>query len=668
MSFTRMRPPRGRSAARGLTRRRACLAAGLTTLVLGTPAHAEALPSSAALSQLPLDTLLNLPVSGASRLPQRMSDTAASVTVIDAAEIRALGARTLAEVLAGVRGVSLTSDRGYSYAGVRGPMPAGDLNTRLLLLIDGNRVNDPVYDQAPLGDEFPLDITEIERIEFIPGQGAAVYGANAMNGVINVVTRSPRDGRDGARIGLQAGSGGHRQLAGTWQGRLGDGALRLSASRTLADGEPVRRGTQWSDAVDDVRRTALRARWDADGWSVSALHADRDKALPLFPGVVFGQPGTRYRDTHSLLNVERRLKFGDTELTSRAWLGRYRFTGTYVYDGDPAFTLNRDVAQAHWGGLELRALRHLSATHSVTLGTEWQRMPSLRQTNDDLSPLPARHLENRREGHRSALFAEDQWRFAPDWTLNAGARIDERDGDRARFSPRVGLVWRAAPRWVVKGIAGSAFRPPNAYEAHYAVPGPGGYQVDPTLRTETIRGQELAVEGWPSGQTRVAASLYENRMSDLIALTYDAAGDTYRYRNVGSVHTRGLDAEVETRWPAGTRLRLSTSWRLGSDNLAPEATQQFPRRMAKLAWIVPCPQQCQFGLEGLAMSRRESAPGQVVFNATLSSHSAVEGWQWSIALRNLTDRRLVDPAWQSTLPAVVPQPGRQWRFALLRDL
>lgn len=644
------------------------LACAMPSVAVATPAdHAAA--STASLSQLTLDALLNLPITGASRLPQRMSETAASVTVIDAAEIHALGARTLAEVLAGMRGLAITSDRGYSYAGVRGLMPAGDLNSRLLLLIDGNRVNDPVYDQAYLGDEFPLDLSEVERIEFIPGQGSGVYGANAMMGIVNVVTRSPRDEPDGTRIGVEAGSGGHRKLSGQWRGTVGAGALRLAASRTVADGEPVQQGSRWSDAVDNTRRTALRARWAAPGWSISALHASRDKALPLYPGVVFGEPGTRYHDTHSLLDLEHRRQIGDTELTARTWLGRYRFMGDYVYDTPQIRTLNRDVGQAQWWGVELRGLRRLSATQQLTLGTEWQQVPTLVQTNEDVAPVPARYLDDRRRARRGALFAEDQWRFDPRWTLSAGARLDAHDAQTPRFSPRVALVWQAAPRWVVKGIVGSAYRAPNTYEAHYTVPGPGGYQVDPSLRAETVRGRELAVEGWPSEATRLALSLYDNHANDLIALTYDASADLYRYRNVGSVRTRGLDTELETRWAAGSRLRLNMSWQLARDPLVPGAAQQFPQRMAKLAWITPCPRYCQLALEGQATSRRADAPGQALFNANLSSApSSAAPWQWSVGLRNLTNHRAVDPAWQSALSIPIPQPGRQWRFALLRQL
>lgn len=110
-----------------------------------------------------LDTLLDLDVSGASKFSLRMSETASAVSMITADQMHALGHRTLADVLRSMRGVVVSSDRAYSYLGVRGFAAPGDYNTRILLLVDGNRVNDTVYDQAFIGSEFPLDLDLVER-------------------------------------------------------------------------------------------------------------------------------------------------------------------------------------------------------------------------------------------------------------------------------------------------------------------------------------------------------------------------------------------------------------------------------------------------------------------------------------------------------------------------
>ena len=108
-------------------------------------------------------------------------------------------------MLRGVRGFYTTYDRNYSYIGVRGFARPGDYNTRVLLLIDGHRVNDGVYDMAPMGTDFLFDISLIDRIEVIRGPGSSLYGTNALFGVINVITKSGAS-RKGAQAEVVGGS------------------------------------------------------------------------------------------------------------------------------------------------------------------------------------------------------------------------------------------------------------------------------------------------------------------------------------------------------------------------------------------------------------------------------------------------------------------------------
>jgi outer membrane receptor for ferrienterochelin and colicin len=111
-----------------------------------------------------LESLLATPVYAASKYQQSVADAPAAVTIITQGEIRAFGWRTLAEVLNAVRGVYTRNDRAYSYVGVRGLGRPGDYSSRLLLLVDGVRINDNLYDSVMTGRESPLDIDLVERI------------------------------------------------------------------------------------------------------------------------------------------------------------------------------------------------------------------------------------------------------------------------------------------------------------------------------------------------------------------------------------------------------------------------------------------------------------------------------------------------------------------------
>ena len=152
-------------------------------------------------------------VSTASKFPQSVKEAPASITVITAEDIRRYGHRTLADTLRSVRGFYTTYDRNYSYVGMRGFARPGDYNTRILLLLNGHRVNDGTYDMAPIGTDLPIDVSLIERIEIIRGPGSALYGTNAFFAVINVVTRTGANS-PGLQVEPQAGSLATRGASG----------------------------------------------------------------------------------------------------------------------------------------------------------------------------------------------------------------------------------------------------------------------------------------------------------------------------------------------------------------------------------------------------------------------------------------------------------------------
>ncbi|HTZ17286.1 MAG TPA: TonB-dependent receptor plug domain-containing protein, partial [Dissulfurispiraceae bacterium] len=158
------------------------------------PVHADA-PSSD-LKKLSLEQLMDIEVEsvyGASRYEQKVTEAPSSVSIITADDIKKYGYRTLADILRSVRSFQITNDRNYSYIGVRGFGRTGDYNSRILLLVDGHRINDNIYNQALVGEDFIIDIDLIERVEIIRGPGSSLYGNNAYLAVINVITRKAGD-------------------------------------------------------------------------------------------------------------------------------------------------------------------------------------------------------------------------------------------------------------------------------------------------------------------------------------------------------------------------------------------------------------------------------------------------------------------------------------------
>ena len=197
---------------------------------------------------------------GASERLQPVMEAPASVSFITAAEIARYGYRTLADILSSVRGFYVTDDRNSSLLGTRGFAKPGDYNSRILLLVNGHRVNDNVLGQAAIGAEFGLDPAMFERVEIIRGPASSLYGDSAFFAVVNVITRTgaslarrladPRGRNPGDAAG--AGHRRARRSRTDWSGAVRH--LRAQCRRRTALLSGVRRGGH-------QQRRGRGARW-----------------------------------------------------------------------------------------------------------------------------------------------------------------------------------------------------------------------------------------------------------------------------------------------------------------------------------------------------------------------------------------------------------------------
>jgi len=158
-------------------------------VALAVPALLSAQQTGRA-TDVSLDSLLNTRISAASKYAQTSAEAPASVTIITSDDIRNHGYRDLQEVLETVRGFYVSNDRNYPYLGVRGFSRPTDYNNRVLLLIDGNTMNEQVWGGTPIGSDLPINLDAVERIEVVRGPGSVLYGTSAMFGIINIVTKS----------------------------------------------------------------------------------------------------------------------------------------------------------------------------------------------------------------------------------------------------------------------------------------------------------------------------------------------------------------------------------------------------------------------------------------------------------------------------------------------
>jgi len=160
-------------------------------LLFALTARADTAVHSPNYADMDLTELMNIPVVTASRFEQKSTDAPSSVTVITSEEIKRYGYRTLSDILASVPGFYISYDRNYAFLGASG-INLGDFNSRMLLLLNGHRVNSYLNDSAYIDTTFLVDVDLIDRVEIIRGPGSVLYGNNAFFGVINVITRQAK--------------------------------------------------------------------------------------------------------------------------------------------------------------------------------------------------------------------------------------------------------------------------------------------------------------------------------------------------------------------------------------------------------------------------------------------------------------------------------------------
>ena len=425
------------------------------------------------LTDLPLEALLGLTVFSASKFEQKISDAPSAVTVITAADIRTFGYRTIADALRSIRGLYVFNDRSYDYLGARGFQRPGDYNSRILLLVDGQRVNDGIYDQAQIGRDFLLDPELIERIEYVPGPGSAIYGGNAFFGVINVITRN------GVGLGAVVASetASHRTARGQVMvgKRLDNGAdLLLAASKYGSRGPnllfPEFAEPEVSDGIahglDFERSERYFAKLRHEGLTLSLGYANRHKGIPTASyGQVFDDPRSRTADESVWVAASLDRNLSDTlALSANLSWRRYRYDGTYIVDYPPVIE-NFDVARDRWWSGELKLVSSAFARHKLVAGGEIRRDIGALQSNFDSE---GEYVRDVRSSRRVGLYLQDEFTLNEQWIVNAGIRRDDNYLDSAQTSPRLALIYKPLPTTTVKLLYGSAFRSPNDYERYYA--------------------------------------------------------------------------------------------------------------------------------------------------------------------------------------------------------
>lgn len=624
------------------------------------------------LTEMSLEDLLQVEIVTATRFSQTVAEAPSSVQVITAQDISAHGWRTLAEALDSLPGLYISDTGLYTYLGARGHLRAGDYDTRFLLLINGHRINDPVYSQSPVGADFPLDMSLVERIEYAPGPGSALYGSNAFFGVINVLTR------DAAAYGngqLRAGAGSYdtseAQFTLPLASRNGSKTL-LSARRYHSQGRSLRfsefSNTPSGGVVkeqDDERVRQIFAHHSRGNLSIQMVAGDRRKEDPVAPyDQAFATPGAQVQDRWMTLGTAYTHRFSEgREASARLDVVDYRYIGDYVYDAAAPY-LNRDIASGTSVVLGGQILSRHGERHTVVAGVEAQLDREVVQRNFDADPY-ASFLNSRENVSTWGLFVDDDIRLSDRWRLNAGLRADRSDGGTWRLSPRFALIATPQKDAVLKLIAGQSYRSPNAYERYYQVDAEESAQfANPALGAEHMQTTELHYSRAVGTRGRADISIYEYRLRDLITLV-EVEDGVLTLANYGHASSRGAELAYVYQGNNGLRVRASHAYSEVSDSETRRPVNA-PSGITRLAASMPLPHQWNVAVSAQRVSSRATLASHLPAYATVNAHLT---WQpsglpfaLSMGVRNLLDERYGDPVGPEFTQDIVPRRGREYRL------
>jgi iron complex outermembrane receptor protein len=644
--------------------------AAILGLCIGRPAWAG--QTAQDLAELSLEDLMQVRVErvfGAARRVQPTTEAPSSVSIVTADDIARYGYRTLADILRSVRGFQISYDRNYSYVGARGFAVPGDYNTRILLLVDGHRVNDDVYDQAAVGRELGLDPATFQRVEIIRGPASALYGTSAFFAVVNITTKRGSD-INGVTIGGDAGGFGGTRLYGNGGRTFANGLdLAVSASVEQIDGQerlffPEFDSPATNDGIasrlDAETMRGVTGRLSFRDLTLTGAYGWREKRVPTAAfETIFNDPRFRTIDERAFVDAGYERTWRGTKYALRGYSDMYRYDGTYpyspLYEGDPV-TISTDYGHGFWWGADGRVARDLPSHQTVIAGLEFRDYAGQDQGeafDDDREPSFATEVGT----HVFAAYVQDEIRVRDRLLLSLGGRYDAYSGFD-RLSPRASVVFTATPNRSFKYLFGTAFRAPNAYEFDYLTNG----VRNSSLRPETIATSEVVWEEYVGGWLRTSVSAYRNNVERLLTLMSDDEG-VLSYANAGRVRARGLELEGEVRTPRGLHLLGSYAWQKARDRDTDEELTNSPRHLAKLRVGVPGPTagstaalEIRTSSERLALSRT-AVPGHAIANVHYV-HPLGPSLTLTATFRNLFDADYADPASEEHLQDAIPQDGR----------
>lgn len=518
--------------------RRSMQVAGVLLLGLGLGISRTTASPADASTTAQLDPLV---VTG-TRTAQRLSTSPVPVTVVSAAQIARSGARDLTELLEreGAVHVTRAAGRGSTIE------MQGLASEHVLILVNGRRIGGRVNGAVDLSR---LRVADIERVEIVKGASSALYGSDALGGVVNIITR--RQGQ-GGQLTVRGADGqqdvqAHRGL------HLIDWQLDMAAGLVHQDSydlNPNAAGDDGPDLNGSFASLSGRGPLGRTGVLDIDIAWQRDESLRFDAGTGGARFDTQKRIDEVRLGIAPQLDLAGGELRLDAHYHRYHDQFLQQQRGVSEPALDEETLDEIIGG-GAQYDRMLGA-HTLTAGVEYHH-----------EHLQSDRLSTTAQRDRQSVYLQDQWTLADGrFQVVPGLRLDRDSQFGQQLSPKLALRWQPHDRWQVRASYGEGFRAPDFKQLLLRFNnGAAGYRVEgnPDLRPERTAGGnlDLTVQWAPALQVHVSG--FVQQVEDLIdlALVSRRGPALYSYRNVRRAALSGIGGNLE--WHA----RDSLDFRLG---------------------------------------------------------------------------------------------------------
>jgi iron complex outermembrane receptor protein len=641
--------------------------------------ESQALPSTAQPSketpELEFYTDLPVVVVAAAKHEQAIEQAPASVTVVSAGDIDLFGYENLADVLRDQRSFYLQTDGLNWFVGVRGFSRAGEWNSRISVLVDDRPTNELIYGQSHLDTDFVVPMEAIKQVEIVRGPGSAIYGTNAVFGVINVVTKNGSD-VNGVQTTLTGGTqqtGQANVLFGKdidgWD-VLADFNVYNTAGDKHQNFTGVDTATDNFGNIDDSAHEAayegfVKIKKGEFTAEIDSENRHKDDEFATYDTSFFDPGSMEEQRQNVMLRIDHEID-ADKSLHAMAYFGRYSFFQTLPYATDdtgfPTYTYTQ-TANDDWLGQTIYYDDQITKKLRVLAGAQGTEAIYIRQQDFESIPgavpnIPSSYSE-------VALFAEAEYQLNEQLNLTAGVRGDDVQRLPTSVSPRLAAIYTPDKPDAFKALYGRAFRDPNLNELEYF--SPGSNTPNPELKPEIVDTCELVwerqyVDGWSSSLDGYYWVLH-NAM-DSVTLP-DGSSQT---QNVGSTTADGIEAEIDRRWDKRATFRLfgTYTWADSYEGLPP----QSPKWILGTALAMPIWKQGTFlSLEPQIVGPMKNANGQFthtsyVTNLVLTSDDLIKGWTFQAGVYNLFSNASLLPGGAEQVQPYLDYPGTQFRVSL----